>query len=101
MTLPREEFTRRFLDHVLPHRFTKIRHYGFLTNRFRHSKVAIIRSLIKKQRGFVLPMIKALDKEALLLKLIGKKHYAAPNVVDFIPISMMSTHIRKPNFITT
>lgn len=30
MTLPRVEFTRRFLDHVLPYRFTKIRHYGFL-----------------------------------------------------------------------
>ena len=83
MTLPREEFIRRFLDHVLPHRFTKIRHYGFLSNRFRHSKVALIRALIKKQRGIVLPVIKALDKDELLLKLIGKKGLCCPNCGGF------------------
>ena len=62
MTLAKDEFIRRFLDHVLPHRFTKIRHYGFLTNRFRHIKTDLIRRLISKQRGVVLPVIKALDK---------------------------------------
>jgi hypothetical protein len=30
ITLPGVEFLRRFLDHVLPFRFTKIRHYGLL-----------------------------------------------------------------------
>ena len=29
-TLPSHEFLRRFLDHVLPRRFVKIRHYGLL-----------------------------------------------------------------------
>jgi hypothetical protein len=78
MTLSRDEFVRRFLDHVLPYRFTKIRHYGFLTNRFRHSKTALIRRLIAKQRGVVMPIIKALDKETLLLKLIGKERMCCP-----------------------
>ena len=33
MTLTANEFIRRFLLHVLPHRFTKIRHYGILASR--------------------------------------------------------------------
>jgi hypothetical protein len=78
MTLSREEFVRRFLDHILPYRFTKIRHYGFLSNRFRHLKTALIRRLISKQRGVVMPIIKALDKETLLLKLIGKDRMCCP-----------------------
>jgi hypothetical protein len=33
MTLPVFEFLRRFLQHVLPRRLQKIRHYGFLSRR--------------------------------------------------------------------
>jgi hypothetical protein len=33
MTLESEEFLRRFCMHILPSRFMKIRHYGFLSNR--------------------------------------------------------------------
>ena len=29
MTLSAEEFIHRFLTHILPQRFMKIRHYGF------------------------------------------------------------------------
>jgi hypothetical protein len=35
MTLAVEEFLRRFLLHVLPRRFVRIRHFGFLANRRR------------------------------------------------------------------
>lgn len=35
MTLPAVEFIRRFLLHVLPQGFVRIRHYGFLANRSR------------------------------------------------------------------
>lgn len=34
--LPVEEFIRRFLQHVLPSRFIKVRDYGFLSSRNRH-----------------------------------------------------------------
>jgi DNA-directed RNA polymerase subunit M/transcription elongation factor TFIIS len=34
--LPVEEFIRRFLQHVLPPRFIKVRYYGFLSSRNRH-----------------------------------------------------------------
>ena len=78
LTLQREEFMRRFLDHVLPYRFTKIRHYGFLSNRLRHQKTEMIRKLIELQRGIVIPIVKALDKESLLTKLIGDKKACCP-----------------------
>jgi len=83
LTLEREEFIRRFLDHVLPYRFTKIRHYGFLSNRLRHSKTALIRQMIEQQRGIVLSIVKSLDKEALLLKIIGKERMRCPECGGF------------------
>jgi hypothetical protein len=39
MTIRPEEFVRRFLMHVLPDRFIKIRHYGLLSNRNRNTKL--------------------------------------------------------------
>jgi len=46
MTISAEEFIRRFLLHVLPSRFTKIRHYGILSNRNKKSLIALCRILI-------------------------------------------------------
>jgi len=40
------EFLRRFLQHVLPSGFVRIRHYGFLANRHRQEKVALCRALL-------------------------------------------------------
>ncbi len=46
MTLDAGEFIRRFLLHVLPSGFQRIRHYGFLANGHRRAKVALIRRLL-------------------------------------------------------
>ena len=46
MTLSAVEFIRRFLLHVLPRGFVKIRYYGFMANRFRQSKLAECRQLL-------------------------------------------------------
>ena len=46
MTLTAEEFIRRFLMHVLPSGFRRIRYYGFLGNRHREEKLAICRRLL-------------------------------------------------------
>ncbi|MEN6495883.1 MAG: IS91 family transposase [Thermoguttaceae bacterium] len=46
MTLPAAEFIRRFLLHVLPDGFMRIRHYGYLANRHRREKLAICRRLL-------------------------------------------------------
>jgi len=44
MSLSATEFIRRFLLHVLPHGLMRIRHYGFLANRCRKSKLETIRA---------------------------------------------------------
>ncbi len=46
MRLDADEFIRRFLLHVLPHGFTRLRHYGLLANRFRAGKLARCRALL-------------------------------------------------------
>jgi len=46
MTLDAEEFIRRFLLHVLPDGFQRIRYYGFLGNRYREEKLARCRELL-------------------------------------------------------
>jgi hypothetical protein len=46
MTLSAEEFLRRFLLHILPDRFVRIRHFGFLANRGRRAKLARCRQLL-------------------------------------------------------
>jgi hypothetical protein len=43
MTLDAVEFIRRFLMHILPSKFVKIRHFGFLANRNRSSALALCR----------------------------------------------------------
>ena len=45
MCLHVKEFMRRFLLHVLPKGFVRIRHFGLLGNRFKKVKVALIRKL--------------------------------------------------------
>src|SRR5262249_50296668 len=46
MTLKAEEFIRRFLLHVLPKGFVKIRHFGFLANRCRQNTLLLCRKLL-------------------------------------------------------
>jgi hypothetical protein len=45
-TLAADEFIRRFLLHVLPEGFQRIRYYGFLANRYREQKLARCRQLL-------------------------------------------------------
>ena len=46
MTLTATEFLRRFFLHVLPKGFVRIRHFGFLGNRFRAVRVQLCRQLV-------------------------------------------------------
>ena len=46
MTLPAEEFLRRFMQHVLPQGFVKVRHYGLLANRCREQRLHECRRLL-------------------------------------------------------
>ena len=46
LALPAAEFLRRFLLHVLPDGFVRIRHFGLLANRGRTAKLARCRALL-------------------------------------------------------
>jgi len=63
MSLTTGEFIRRFEQHVLPKRFTKIRTYGYLGNRNRHQRI----NGVLKSIG--LPLHKGLVKIPLELKI--------------------------------
>jgi hypothetical protein len=46
MTLSASEFLRRYVQHILPHGFVRIRQFGFLANRHRSKSLALIRRLL-------------------------------------------------------
>jgi len=46
MTLKADEFIRRFLLHVLPARYVRIRHFGLLANRNRKDLIALCRKIL-------------------------------------------------------
>jgi hypothetical protein len=50
MTLKVEEFIRRFLLHVLPSRFVRMRHFGLLANRKRKDTIALCRKILGEVR---------------------------------------------------
>ena len=50
MTLPTNEFIRRFLIHVLPSRFHRIRHYGLFANTVRAQNIARTRELLAVEK---------------------------------------------------
>jgi len=64
MTLTAHEFIRRFEQHILPERFTKIRTYGYLSNRNRHQR---INDILKKMK---LPLHKGLVKIPLQIRML-------------------------------
>ena len=48
MTITCEEFIRRFLLHILPDNFTKIKHYGILSNRNKKNNIKLCKLLISR-----------------------------------------------------
>jgi len=57
MTLDTDEFIRRFLLHVLPRGFHRIRHYGWLANGSRVAKLVLARELLQ-----VKPIMASVDE---------------------------------------
>jgi len=66
MTLPTGEFIRRFLMHVLPKGFHRIRHYGLFANGNRAADIARVRELLAMPpRGAEADNAKAAEPEEL------------------------------------
>ena len=73
MSLDAMEFIRRFLQHVLPTGFMKVRHYGFLNPNSRLSieKISELICLIHDVIRDLLPQIPSLGKKGLLCPRCG------------------------------
>lgn len=56
--LSNTEFVRRFAQHILPLRFVRIRHYGFLSSTAKRGKLAVLQQQLKA----VVPIIKEQTK---------------------------------------
>ena len=69
MTLEAEEFIRRFLLHVLPDAFVRIRHFGFLANRAKKQDLARCRELLGAAASP--PAIRPQSPRELLLAISG------------------------------
>ena len=92
ITLSADEFIRRFLTHVLPSSYMRIRHFGFLSNRSR--KVNIAR--VKKLLGVSVDSGKKADQNAqeIMLELTGKDISRCPQC----KIGTMALHYLIPGF---
>jgi hypothetical protein len=60
MSLTAEEFARRFLQHVLPHHFVKMRHYGVFSNRMIGARFLLC---MKLAGSCFLPVVKKKKRE--------------------------------------
>lgn len=74
MQLPVHEFMRRFLMHVLPAGFFKIRHYGILSNRNKKTKLRLCQRLT----GVKLKELVRLSRREILEKLFGPDFFCCP-----------------------
>lgn len=70
MELDALEFIRRYLLHVLPKGFVKIRYFGFLFRRTKNEKIDIIRNLIRQKPPE--PETKKETVREMMLRLTGK-----------------------------
>jgi hypothetical protein len=71
MRLDAHEFVRRFLLHVLPCGFQRIRHFGFLANCHRQARLDLCRQLLKAPAPMVEPLDPLLDYRDHYQRLTG------------------------------
>lgn len=69
MRLPAHEFIHRFLSHVLPQKFVRIRHFGFLGSRQKQKNIEIARNCLGSPRN--VEVVKDEDYIKLFQRLVG------------------------------
>jgi len=78
MTIEASEFIRRFLLHVLPNGFQRIRHFGFLSNRYRDAKLTLCRQFLNVQVSVDTKLKESQDWKARYELLTGRSVDACP-----------------------
>ena len=92
ITLSADEFIRRYLTHVLPGSYMRIRHYGFLSNRSRKENIARVKKLL----GVSIDTGERSEQsmEELMLELTGKDISRCPRC----KVGTMALHYLIPGF---
>jgi hypothetical protein len=100
MTLEADEFIRRFLLHVLPDGFQRIRHYGFLGHRYCQAKLALCRQLLGVASTGIVPQPSKPDYRDFYEKLTGKSLRDCPvcHVGHMVAIAALPASDRAPPF---
>jgi hypothetical protein len=95
MTVATDEFIRRFLLHVLPSGFHRIRHYGLLANAHRKSHIATARELLHQPAPAIGADLSAVHAAAGSVRpTFVCRHCGAPMLV--IETFARAQHIRGP-----
>ena len=92
VTLEASEFIRRFLLHVLPGSFTRIRHFGFVSNRNRKENIACLKKLLGVYGKTCERPEQSLEE--LMLELTGKDISKCPHC----KVGIMALHHLIPRF---
>jgi hypothetical protein len=71
MTLKADEFIRRFLLHVLPSRYVRIRHFGLLANRNRKDAIASCRKFLETGKTVTKEKIRQETWQEQLIRICG------------------------------
>jgi hypothetical protein len=97
------EFARRFLLHVLPKRFVRLRHYGLLANAHRSTRLAQVRLCLGAPTGARPLPVPAESWRELYLRVIGREPDRCPacargtlRIVATLPPTRVATVGRGP-----
>jgi hypothetical protein len=88
MTLSAEEFLRRFVQHVLPRGFVKIRHYGLLANGQRAEKLPLCRRLLAVPQSLAAAPAAAADSDAAKIEPAALPHCPNCGGCRFVRIAL-------------
>jgi len=78
MTLKTDEFIRRFLLHVLPARYVRIRHFGLLANRNRKNNITLCRKILGGGKTVTKENVRQETWQEQLLRICGVDVTACP-----------------------
>lgn len=79
MTLAADEFLRRFLLHILPDRFVRLRSYGFLANRCRDPLLTLCQQLLQQAPPAAAPEVSRQGWRETVQRLTGRDPTVCPH----------------------
>src|SRR5690606_33246527 len=104
MTLGNKEFIRRFSQHILPHRFVRIRHYGILSSSWKRGRLRSLQDSLHVRPAEAKPGMTLFRKcprckvgKLMTIEVFGKRD---PPQVDFPVARTVNAIHPKPPFET-